>query len=564
MTLALVALGFTLQALVALHAIGAALLIAAAVTGASDPFASLTLEDVLTGRGFADLDASPLQRAVVRAAQGRPLDDLIDADTCGRCFGVAELPAAIPVLVALVCGVRGGKSFIAACALIHSALTADLGRLKLYEVPRGVIVAPTVDAAKATFVQLVGILEASPVLSMLIEGEPTTDSVTLKRPDGRRVELCVVAAHRGGLSVRNRWLVCLVLEEVAQFGAESSGAAVNAEDLLRAGMTRLVPSGQAWLISSPFGPQGLLYETHKRWFSKPGRTLVCWAGTRDLNPSYPQEAIDALEAEDPDTAAREHYARWVDALTAYLGAALIDPAIRKTPAVLPPVKGYEYAAAMDPATRGNSWTFAIATCTGRVGESLRYAIALTRQWTGSKSAPLSPRAVLGEIAELCRPYRVDVVATDQWSADANRDLASDFGLVLRDVTSSAATKVETFESLKTRLGSGLFELPPDPVVRTDLLAVRKKITSQGVSVELPKTPDGRHCDYASVIGLVSTIRIAEPAIELQLTEAERLELRETERQKRLEEEFNEAEAEQNDSSGNEWIRNYGDTQHGNN
>lgn len=553
MTFAVVALGFTLQALVGMYAAGLALLVAAAVTGANDPFAGLTLEDVLTGRGFADLDASPLQRAVVRAAQGRPLDGLIDNTTCERCFGVAELPAVIPVLVALVCGVRGGKSFIAACALIHSALTADLRKLKFFEVPRGVIVAPTVDAAKATFVQLVGILQASPVLSLLIEGDPTTESVTLRRPDGRRVELCVVAAHRGGLSVRNRWLTCLVLEEVAQFGAESTGAAVNAEDLLRAGMTRLVPGGQAWLISSPFGPQGLLYATWKKWFAKPGRTLVCWAGTRDLNPSYPQEAIDTLEAEDPDTAAREHYARWVDALTAYLGAAIVDPAIRKTPAVLPPVKGYEYTAAMDPATRGNSWTFAIATCTGRVGESLKYAIALTRQWTGSKSSPLSPRAVLGEIAGLCRPYGIDTVATDQWSADANRDLASDFGIVLRDITTSAATKAETFESLKTRLASNLFELPPDPVVRTDLLAVRKKITSQGVSVELPRTPDGRHCDYAAVIGLVSTLPLQPPEIAPELTLADRIRRAEEERWQKSVDAFN---AEQQSAeSPNDWIWN---------
>jgi hypothetical protein len=527
----------------------------------ADPFADLTLEDVLTGRGFADLDASPLQRAVVRAAQGRPVDGTIDEETTKRCFGVSELPAIVPVLVALVCGVRGGKSFIAACALIHSALTADLRKLKPFEVPRGVIVAPTVDAAKATFVQLTGIIQASPVLSRLLDGEPTTDSVTICRPDGRRIELCVVAAHRGGLSVRNRWLTCLVLEEVAQFGAESTGAAVNGEDLLRAGMTRLVPGGQAWLISSPFGPQGLLYDMWKRHFGAPGRTLVVWAGTRDLNPSYPQEAIDALEAEDPDTAAREHYARWTDALTAYLGAAVVDPAIRKEPLMLPLPVGHYAEGAIDPASRGNAFTFALVTVV-RTERGLRTVILVAKQWIGSKASPLNLRATLKEIATICKEYGVSVLAQDQWSSDALRELAEQEGLTLYEKTTTAASKFEAFESMKTRLASGLFELPPDPQVRADLLAVRKKITTQGVSVELPKTPDGRHCDYAAVISLASTLAVTEPdesASELPgkpYSDEWLVALRqreEDERYRRISEEFAESEARRARDGESSWA-----------
>ena len=147
---------------------------------------TLTLEELVTGRGLADLDASPLQRAVCRAAAGEPVGDLLTDDEIEARFGTTELPQVRPTLVALVCGVRGGKSFIGACAAIHACLTVDLSQLKAHELPRFAIVAPVTDAARATFTMLVGILQSSPVLKRFLKGDPTDGKVNLVRPDGRK------------------------------------------------------------------------------------------------------------------------------------------------------------------------------------------------------------------------------------------------------------------------------------------------------------------------------------------------------------------------------------------
>jgi hypothetical protein len=490
--LAFVATGFALEGLLAVWAVAVALVTLAALAS-GNPFADLTLEDVITGAGFADLDASPLQRAVARAAEGRPLDGVIPPDTQERCFGTCELPSVAPLVVALVCGVRGGKSFLAACKLVHAALTADLGKLKRFEVARGVIIGPTVDAAQATFTQLAGIIGSSEVLAALVV-ERTADSITLQRPDGRRVELCVVAAHRGGLSVRARWLVCFVLEEVAQFGLEATGAAVSAEDILRAGITRLTPSGQAWLVSSPFGPQGLLYQTWKAYFAKPGRVLVVWASTRDLNPSYPQATIDALEAEQPDVAAREHAAAWLDAESAYYAGILVDAAMRKEPLH----KVWQATGcAGDFATRSNGWTLATARSEGE-----RIVIGAVWEWRGSKQAPLSPKQIFSEMATVLRPFGVTHILVDSWSFDAMQDLAHDVGLTLVELP--ATERDLPYLRLKTLLGNGSIELPPHPQLRTDLLAIRNRATAAATKVTLPRTADGRHCDLAVAVALAAS------------------------------------------------------------
>lgn len=469
---------------------------------------ALDLETILTGSGFADVPASALQRAICRAACGLALD--LEPELIERHFGCVELPPTRPRRVVLIAGIRGGKSLLSCCAAIAACLTADLSTLKRFELPRFAIIGPSVDAARATYTQLVGIMQSSPVLRAFIDGEPTADTLIIRRPDGRKVELVVVAAHRGGLSVRNRWLVGIALEEVASFGSEATGAVVNAEDILAAAETRLLPGCQAWLISSPFGPTGLLYDLYKRFFGKPGTTLVVHATTRALNPRFPQARIDEIEREDPDLAAREYRAEWVDADTAFLPAVLVDAATRAEPLVR---AGRAPTAAMDPATRGNSWTLACGwserpaekretneKLESNESELTRVTIAGCWQWTGSKQAPLSPRDTLGEIANTLRPFGAKRIIVDGWSYDALRDHAEAVGL---DLVQYTGDRELPYQRLKGLLANGAIELPPHPIVRQDLVAVRQRATSSGTKVHLPRTADGRHCDFAPAVALAA-------------------------------------------------------------
>jgi hypothetical protein len=299
---------------------------------------AITLERVLCGADMADIPASPLQIAIARAADGRPLDGVLTSEECQAHFGCApeQLGQERPALVEIIAGVRGGKSCLASCAGIEGSCVADLSALKRHEIARFAIVAAGVDNAEATFRILLGIVGGSRLLSRMCPDDPTADTLVLRRPDGRVVEIVVVAATRGAVTLRSRWLTGFVIDEACLIGAEATGAAVTVEELVRVGETRLVPGGQGWIISSPFGPQGMPYDLWKTHFGKPGRVLVAHAPTRALNPSYPQEQIDAIRERDPDTAAREFDAEWIDADTAFLDGTLIEKAARKEPLELPP------------------------------------------------------------------------------------------------------------------------------------------------------------------------------------------------------------------------------------
>ena len=471
--------------------------------------APVNLEMVLTGQGYADLPASPLQLAIARAADGRDLDGVLDPVSLRAHFGVDELPADLgAVLVVLICGVRSGKSFLAACAAIRGCLTVSLAQLKRHEVARFAIVAPTVDNANATFRILAGIVSESPVLSRLVQKQ-VDGELLLRRLDGRIVEIVVVAAHRGAITLRSRWLLGFCIEEVAGFGIEVQGAVVTGEELLRAGEPRLLPGAQGWIISSPFGPQGLLWEFYKDHFGKPGRVLVVHAPTLAMNPSFDPAQVEAVRRRDPDTAAREYDAQWLDASTSLLTGAAVDRCSRRSPLVVPYERGHDYFAFIDPATRGNAFTLIIATRAKRQG-LLKTVVVLARQWVGSKTAPLSPKRVLAEIVDICRPYKVDMAYTDQHAADAYRDIATDLGFTLVIDTITLEKKNELYQTLALAFADERIEVPADPVVRADLLSIRKIATQSSVRFDLPVTADKRHADYCQPIAMAATRRLLDP------------------------------------------------------
>ena len=438
-------------------------------------------------------EPSALQLAICHAASGLACPDLGDL---APHFGSTSLEATRPTFVALIAGVRGGKSFLAAAAAISGAFSADCSRLTKREVPRFAIVAPSRDLARATYTILRGIVESHPWLVSRLDGKPTADRLRLRRLDGRIVEVCVVAAAVGGQTVRARWLAGYVLDECAHFGRETDGAVVTAESLQDAAGKRLLGGAQGWLISSPYGPSGLLYDVYTREFGKPGRWLVVRAPTRALNPTFPLETVEAAKLENPDGAAREYDAEWTDAEASLLSSADVDACSTRVGDAAR-LEGAVYVACMDPAggRGGNAWTLAIACHTAERG----VVIACCREWVGSRTAPLDLAATLREIKRVAWSYGVHVVETDRWSAEFLIALARQEGLSVSQWPGSAGEDFQLADSLRTALAVRRVELPVDAHVRADLLACRRYLTPSGVSLRLPTTADGRHCDYVPSI-----------------------------------------------------------------
>jgi hypothetical protein len=290
----------------------------------ADAFEGAALADVAkTGQGLsfraflesADYCAktlSPAIAAIADASQGLPIDWAPPALVQALFACPAHLlPSDRRRVVAVSAGGRGGKtSYMLAPRAVHAAWTTPLRAPGVpidpafplaQELARGehaaaIIVAPRKKLARQAFTFVKGLVEGSPVLRRALMGEPTGESLTLRRPDGLLVDIIIAVADKGGTSVRGKSLVFLGLDEASFF--QGDGFAVNDEDIFSAGIQRVVPYGQAWVMSTPWiEGEGLLERLIKEEWGKHRDVLVvARAGTRTLNPSWdPDGTIERTE-----------------------------------------------------------------------------------------------------------------------------------------------------------------------------------------------------------------------------------------------------------------------------
>jgi hypothetical protein len=133
----------------------------------------------------------------------------------------------------------------------------------------------------------------------------------------------------------------------------------------------------------------------------------------------------------------------------------------------------------------------------RVGRKKR--VVYHCEWKGTTLEPLSPRSVIKELKSILDTYHLSWCYTDQWAADALKDMASEEGLMLVIEDWTAKEKVDCFLGLRDTLSDLSVEIPNDPILLQDMKMVKRSGTNKGPSIILPKTNDGRHCDYAASI-----------------------------------------------------------------
>jgi hypothetical protein len=121
--------------------------------------------------GFGIEDATPLQVAILRTIEGKPVpEELLEH------FGGVQPKQPIKELV-LLSGTRGGKTFIACAAAVymsqHVRLDKGAGKnIRPGEIPRISIVSVTTELANAAFGYLRAAFEASEALRGLLTRAP--------------------------------------------------------------------------------------------------------------------------------------------------------------------------------------------------------------------------------------------------------------------------------------------------------------------------------------------------------------------------------------------------------
>jgi hypothetical protein len=308
------------------------------------------------------------------------------------------------------------------------------------------------------------------------------------------VEIKVVAGSKAGATLVARWLIGVAFDEFPRMVGQDDGV-VNYDDMRAAVLSRLLPGAMIASIGSPWAPFGPAYDQVRDGFGKPNKErVVVWARADKMNPSWwTKERAAELHRQDADAYRTDFEAQFLEPEELFFPASLVEVAVRKAPEILPREPGHTYFAAMDPATRGNAWTLVIGTRKGT-----RRIVARATQWLPA-GVPLKPDEVLKEAAVICKAYGVTLVKTDQWAVDALRPLAAAVGLTLIQQDLTGPEHYEAYKTAQTWLTLGQLELAPVSWLIDDIKRVKRRVTQAGLSVVLPHTADGRHCDGAPAL-----------------------------------------------------------------
>lgn len=333
------------------------------------------------------------------------------------------------------------------------------------------------------------------------------------RPVGFRVYTASIAGVSGFTGI------FVFADEVAKWKDTDTGANPATEVLRSVRPTMLTqPNSRIILSSSPMGK----WDAHFDAFEEGDTDLQVTAHAPSwiANPTVSEADTHVLEP-DHSTWEREYAAiPQAEIAESLFTEAELDASTRGEPPCVPREDGVTYAAAIDPATRSNAWTFTIAALRF-VGGVIKRSLVHAQEWRGSSAQPLSPKATLTEIKPVLESYGIDTLWTDQASGDALRDIAADLGITLIIEPWTQANKVTAYKNLQTWVRTDQLELAPVEHVKDDLLGVRRKYTRGGVIIDLLKTPDGRHSDYAPSIAIVASKLVVDPVRERVITDDER-------------------------------------------
>jgi hypothetical protein len=403
---------------------------------------------------------------------GLPLSDT-EAATFQTLTGRTETPTEAHDELWLVVGRRGGKSHAASLVATYEAAFNDhRDRLAPGEVATVMLIAGDRQQARTLLRYVRGLFD-HPMLKPLVVRE-TSDGLELSNRSGIEVH---TASHR---AVRGYTCAAVICDEIAFW--HSDGARPDAEVIaaLRPALATL--GGKLIALSSPYARRGMLWQTYKKQFGKPGRVLVAQAPSRTMNPTLPARVVEDALRDDAARASAEYLAQFRSDIEQFLNVEIIDAATRQKPLILPCADGVRYVAFADPTGGGkDEFTLAIAH-----REDERLVVDLVQGRKGN------PAAITADYAKVLKSYGITRVSGDRYAGAWVPTEFSRHGITYE---AAPGTRSELYASLAPALNSGAVELPPCEMLARQLVALERRTTRGGRDI-IDHAP-GAHDDRAN-------------------------------------------------------------------
>jgi hypothetical protein len=439
-----------------------------------------TRDKNLFARWFQDPQTWTAWRAFLASLFALPMEPEQLA-TYQRCTGRTKPPTRPATESWLVCGRRAGKSFVLALCAVYLACFFDYRR---YLAPgeRGtvLIIATNSKQARVIFRYVRALLTKVPMLAKLIERETQT---TFDLANGTTIEVHPASFK----TTRGYTIVAALCDEIA-FWPHESAAEPDYEILnaLRPGMAT-IPQAMLLCASSPYARRGALWDAHRRHWGKDDDPVLVWrAATRDMNPTVPQQVIDAATEQDPASAAAEYLAEFRTDVEALLTREAVEACVAWDVRERAPMQSEQYCGFVDPSGgSADSMTLSIGHREGDV-----VVLDAVRE----RRPPFSPEDVVGEFAVLLKRYGISRITGDRYAGEWPRERFRERGISYEP---AARPKSDLYRDLLPLINSRKIELLDDARLLIQLVGLERR-TARGGRDSIDHAP-GAHDDVANAV-----------------------------------------------------------------
>ena len=399
-------------------------------------------------------------RTFLSAAFGLPMDE-VDLELFRRCTDLDIPPTERARQCWLICGRRSGKSRTLALVACYLATLCDWSKY-LAEGEPGVVQIIAGDRAQAQviFRFLSSFLKGSKVLKSLISRE-TAETIELK--NGISIEIATASFK----TIRGRTVVAALLDEISFWSNDGSNPDSEIVAAILPSMMT-IPNSMLLVASSPYAQRGVLWETYRKHYGKPGKVLVWQAPTTVMNPSIPQAEVDAALEEDPEKNRAEYLAQFRSDLETFIGIEVINTVTVPGRFELPPDRVQDAVGFLDiSGGQADSHCCAVAFKDAR---GIAVLAALAEIQGGNTEN------VVQEFAALLRRYNVSTVWSDRYGQAWVRDAFARYDIELKY---SELNRSQLYLELLPALRSQQVELLDLPKLRNQLQSLERRTTRNG-------------------------------------------------------------------------------------
>jgi hypothetical protein len=448
----------------------------------------------LLGASIRDPDSWKPWRALLAAAFGLPLDPY-QAELFCQCTGRRVPPGAPAAYLWLCIGRRGGKSFAMALIAVFLAVFKDW-RKYLSPGERAIVLLVAADREQAKILHRYcqGIL-SPPILQSLVLNV-TAGEIELK---GNVVIEVVTRSYR---TVRGRSVCVAVLDELA-FWRDDDSANPDSEVLnaVRASMATFGSDAMVIAGSSPYARRGVLWDAFRRWHGKDDARNLVWQAPTRVNPTVPQDFIDAEFERDAASANAEYGAEFRSDIAEFVSLAALEACTADGVFELPPTSGASYVAFVDP-SGGSSDSMTLA-----IGHGDKFGIGIL-DCIRECRPPFSPESVVDEFCAVLKQYHITKVTGDRYAGEWPRERFRMCGVTYE---LSEKPKSDIYRDVLPLLNSRKVQLLDDRRLISQLHGLERR-TARGGKDSIDHAPGAKDDVANSVAGALLLAVAVKPMI----------------------------------------------------